>query len=95
MALIRERDGARLHIKSKLMGESLVGKELLKSLEYKELFRLFPDVTVVKMGGQSMMDQGAKAILLIAQEIAVNREKHNMIVTTGGGTRSRHAYAIA
>ena len=33
MALIRERDSKRLHIKSKLMGESLVSKSFLQSLE--------------------------------------------------------------
>jgi molybdenum storage protein len=33
MPLIRERDSKRLHIKSKLMGESLVGKAFLKSIK--------------------------------------------------------------
>jgi molybdenum storage protein len=95
MALIRERDSARLHIKSKLMGESLVGKSFLKTLEYKKPFRIFSDVTVFKIGGQSIADIGAKAILPILEEIAANRSQHKMIISTGGGTRSRHAYAIA
>lgn len=95
MALIRERDSARLHVKSKLMGESLVGKSFLKTLEYGEPFKIFSDVTVFKIGGQSITDIGAEAILPILKEIADNRQQHKMIISTGGGTRSRHVYALA
>jgi molybdenum storage protein len=50
MPLIRERDSKRLHIKSKLMGESLVGKAFLKSLEYGPQFRALPEVNILKIG---------------------------------------------
>ncbi len=95
MALIREKDSKRLHIKSKLMGESLVGKTFLQSLEYKEAFKILPDVNVLKIGGQSITDIGAKAVLPIIDEIVQNARQHKMIISTGGGTRSRHVYAIA
>jgi len=95
MALIREKDSKRLHIKSKLMGETLVGKTFLKSLEYREPFRVLPDVNVLKIGGQSITDMGAKAVLPIIKEIVENAGQHKMIIATGGGTRSRHVYAIA
>ncbi len=95
MALIREKDSKRLHVKSKLMGESLVGKTFLQSLEYKESFRILPDVSVLKIGGQSITDIGAKAVLPIIDEIVENAGQHKMIISTGGGTRSRHVYAIA
>ncbi|MGI5921594.1 MAG: uridine kinase [Syntrophomonadaceae bacterium] len=95
MALIRERDSQKLHIKSKLMGESLVGKKFLGSLEYKEPFRWYPDINVLKIGGQSITDMGAKAVLPIIEEIIKNARNHKMIISTGGGTRSRHIYAIA
>lgn len=95
MALIREKDSKRMHIKSKLMGESLVGKTFLKGLEYSESMRMLPDVSVMKIGGQSITDIGAKSILPITKEIVKNADKHKMILTTGGGTRSRHVYAIA
>ncbi|ABI69743.1 uridine monophosphate kinase [Syntrophomonas wolfei] len=95
MPLIRERDSKRLHVKSKLMGESLVGKGFLKSLEYGEQFRALPNVNVVKMGGQSITDRGARAVLPLIKEIVENARKHKMIISTGGGTRSRHVYAIA
>lgn len=95
MPLIRERDSKRLHVKSKLMGESLVGKSFIKSLEYGEQFRALPDVTVVKVGGQSITDMGARSVLPIIKEIVDNSAKHKIIISTGGGTRSRHVYAIA
>jgi molybdenum storage protein len=94
MALIREKDGKRLHIKSKLMGESLVSKTLLNDMNVAPQQRLFPDVTIMKVGGQSISDRGAKALPQIVKEIGMNRDKHKMLVTTGGGTRSRHIYSI-
>jgi molybdenum storage protein len=95
MALIRERDSKRLHIKSKLMGESLVSKSFIQSLEYQEQFRALPDVTVLKIGGQSITDMGAKAVLPVLEEVVTNAGQHKMIISTGGGTRSRHVYTIA
>lgn len=95
MALIREKDSKRLHLKSKLMGESLVGQTFLKSLEYGKSLRVFPDVSILKVGGQSITDIGAKAVLPIVEEIVENAKKHKMIISTGGGTRSRHVYAVA
>lgn len=94
MALVRERDSRRLHIKSKLMGESLVSKSFIEELRVAPQQRLFPDVHILKIGGQSICDRGAKALPNIIKEIVANRETHKMLITAGGGTRSRHIYAI-
>jgi hypothetical protein len=94
MALQRDRDGKRLHVKSKLMGESLVSKRFVESLPQAPQVRLFPDVHVLKVGGQSICDRGVKALPGIIREITANKAKHKMLLTTGGGTRSRHIYAI-
>lgn len=94
MPLMRERDSKRLHIKSRLMGESLVSESFLGGLEVAPQRRLFPDVNVVKIGGQSICDRGAKALPGIAEEIVANKGDHKMLLMTGGGTRSRHIYAI-
>src|SRR5512137_391684 len=94
MALIRERDGRRLHVKSKLMGESLISKSFMKNFKVAPQQRLFPDVNVIKIGGQSICDRGAKALPGIIKEIVANKNEHRMLITTGGGTRSRHIYAI-
>jgi molybdenum storage protein len=94
MPLVRERDSKRLHIKSILMGESLVSESLLDSLEVAPQRRLFPDVNVVKIGGQSICDRGKRALPGIVEEIVANKDEHRMLLMTGGGTRSRHIYAI-
>jgi molybdenum storage protein len=94
MALIRDRDGKRLHVKSKLMGESLVSKSFIEELEIAPQKRLFPDVSILKIGGQSICDRGAKAVPDVLKEIVANKNGHKMLLTTGGGTRSRHIYAI-
>src|SRR5512139_2413312 len=94
MAIIRERDGKRLHVKSKLMGESLVSKSFIEELEVAPQQRLFPDVNILKIGGQSICDRGARVVPAIIKEIVANKEKHKMLITTGGGTRSRHIYSI-
>jgi len=94
MALVREKDGKRLHVKSALMGESLVSKEFIDQLEIAPQERLYPDVKIVKIGGQSICDRGAKALPAILKEIVRNRKDHKILITTGGGTRSRHIYTI-
>jgi molybdenum storage protein len=94
MALVRERDSRRLHVKSKLMGESLVSKSFVEGLKIAPQERLFPDVNILKIGGQSICDRGVKAVPGVIKEIVANKNKHKMLLTSGGGTRSRHIYAI-
>lgn len=94
MALVREKDGKRLHVKSALMGESLVSKEFIEKLDIAPQERLYPDVKIMKIGGQSICDRGVKALPNILKEIVKNRADHKILVTTGGGTRSRHIYTI-
>jgi molybdenum storage protein len=93
--LIKEEgDSGRLHIESKLMGESLVSKEFLKSTEAKEYFRMHPDINVLKIGGQSIMDRGKKALFPILDVLIEAKEKYKILLMTGGGTRARHVYNI-
>jgi molybdenum storage protein len=94
MALVREKDGKRLHVKSALMGESLVSKEFIEQLDIAPQERLYPDVKIMKIGGQSICDRGVKALPAILKELVRNRAEHKMLLTTGGGTRSRHIYTI-
>lgn len=76
------------------MGESLVSKEFIDNLEVAPQVSLYPDVAIMKIGGQSICDRGIKALPDILKEIVSNREKHKILITTGGGTRSRHIYTI-
>jgi molybdenum storage protein len=93
--LIKEKGAkGRLHIDTPLMGESLVSKEFLKRTEAKEYFRMQPDINVLKIGGQSIIDRGRKAVLPILDVLIKAKEKHKIILMTGGGTRARHVYSI-
>jgi molybdenum storage protein len=94
MGLIRDEDGKRLHVESRLMGESLVSKEFIDKLEVAPQERLYPDTAVVKIGGQSICDRGAEALPSILKELVQVRKEHKLVITTGGGTRSRHIYTI-
>jgi len=93
--LIKEGDDkGRLHIDTPLLGESLVDKALLRKTEASEYFRMHPDVNVLKIGGQSIMDRGAKAILPILDVLIKAKDEHKILLMTGGGTRARHVYNI-
>jgi molybdenum storage protein len=94
MSLKRDESG-RLHIETSLMAESLMDKTLLRDTEAETVFRPLPDLNVVKLGGQSIIDRGRSVVLPLLDEIVTARAEHPMLVMTGGGTRSRHAYAIA
>ena len=71
-----------------------MGKTFMESLRIAPQERLFPDVNIVKIGGQSICDRGAKALPAIMKEVVTNKKKHKILLTTGGGTRSRHIYSI-
>ncbi len=93
--LIKEEpDKGRLHIDSPLMGESLVSRELLKQTEATEYFRMHPDINVLKIGGQSIMDRGGKALFPIIEALIAAKDNHKILLMTGGGTRARHVYNI-
>ena len=94
MSLNRDKSG-RLHIESPLMGESLMDKALLASTDNQSIYRLMPDLSVVKIGGQSIIDRGRTALLPILDELVEARKSCKFLIATGGGTRARHAYAIA
>ena len=94
MSLKRDESG-RLHIETSLMAESLMDKGLLEGTEVEQVFRPLPDLNVIKLGGQSIIDRGSKVVTPLLEEIVAARADHPLLVMTGGGTRSRHAYAIA
>jgi len=92
---LRRDDSGRLHIESTLMGESLMDKSLLVSTDAHPVYRPMPDLIVVKIGGQSIIDRGRVALLPLLEELVEARKSHKIIIATGGGTRARHAYSIA
>ncbi len=89
-----ESDSGRLHIETPLMGESLVSKEFLKQTESKDYFRMQPEINVLKIGGQSIIDRGGKALFPILDALVRLKDEYKILIMTGGGTRARHVYSI-
>ena len=88
----------RTHIESPLMRESLQDRGVLSKTESQHDIKIFPDVTLVSIGGQSIFDRGKSAILPLVDEIAGIKKampKVKMVIGVGGGTRMRHTMSIA
>jgi molybdenum storage protein len=78
-----------------LMQRSLTDVQLLAAAEAAAGFRILPDATVVKIGGQSIIDRGRAAVYPLVDEIVAVRKNHKLLIGTGAGTRARHLYSIA
>jgi molybdenum storage protein len=61
---------------------------------YKNDLRILPDAKVMKVGGQSITDRGRAALFPILDEVVENSKDHQIILSTGGGTRARHTYQV-
>jgi molybdenum storage protein len=87
----------RTHINSRLMRESLQNRRVLSQTDSDRDLRVFPDVTLVSIGGQSIFDRGKAAILPMVEELVeIKRDKSlKMVIGVGGGTRVRHTISIA
>jgi molybdenum storage protein len=78
-----------------LMTRSLGDPELMQASGQAPDHRILPDVTVLKVGGQSLMDRGAAAVHPVVEQLADLKRTHRLLIGTGGGTRARHAYSLA
>jgi molybdenum storage protein len=58
-------------------------------------FRILPEATVIKIGGQSVIDCGRAAVYPLVDEIVAVRGSHKLLIGTGAGTRARHLYSVA
>ncbi|WP_181782686.1 amino acid kinase family protein [Pseudonocardia pini] len=78
-----------------LLSRSLDDPELLAASDTAPQTRILPDAHVLKIGGQSLMDRGRAAVRPVVDELLDARRDHQLLIGTGGGTRARHAYALA
>lgn len=82
-------------IDTELTGQSLSSRELRTSLGRRKTITVLPDIWVIKIGGQSVMDRGAAAVLPILEELVEAKKAGiNFILCAGGGTRARHVYSL-
>ncbi|MBP1753510.1 MAG: aspartate/glutamate/uridylate kinase [Geobacteraceae bacterium] len=84
----------RHELESKLKGETLGRKGLLKKHKNIPQMRLVPDLNVVKIGGHGVIDFGRDVVLPLMEEIGELSRKNKMLVVTGGGVRVRHILDI-
>ncbi|MBB4198159.1 uridine kinase [Rhodoblastus sphagnicola] len=78
-----------------LMQRSLTDPELLAAAEKSADYRILPDASVIKIGGQSVIDRGRAGLYPLVDEIVAARKNHKLLIGTGAGTRARHLYSIA
>ena len=78
-----------------LLEGSLTDEGLLKATESAPDFRILPDATVLKIGGQTIMDRGRAAVYPVVEELVAAKADHQLLIGTGAGTRARHLYSIA
>ena len=83
----------RHHLESLLMRESLLDRDVERSTE-TPVFRMLPHVDVVKIGGRSIMDAGRAAVYPVVDALAGCLQHHKLVLSTGGGMRSRHVFSI-
>ena len=89
------RGDGRTHIESRLMRESLQDRGVLSGTDSERDVQIFPDVSLVSIGGQSIFDRGKDAILPLVAELAQVKRRHKIVIGVGGGTRVRHTVSIA
>src|SRR6516225_10130254 len=78
-----------------LMERSLTDPQVLAAAAAAADYRILPDATVIKIGGQSVIDRGRAAVYPLVDEIVAARNAHKLLIGTGAGTRARHLYSIA
>src|ERR1700752_2458621 len=78
-----------------LMERSLTDPELVAAVDAAPNFRILPDATVIKIGGQSVIDRGRAGVYPLIEEIGEARKNHQLLIGTGAGPRARHLYSIA
>ena len=83
------------HLQSLLLSRSLTDLELMEASATADDYAILPDTSVVKIGGQSLMDRGRAAVYPIVEELAAAKRDHKILIGTGAGTRARHLYALA
>ena len=82
------------HIDSMFMRESLLDKEVMKAGHGTPTFKMLPDVHIVKIGASSFIDKGREVTYPILDEIRKVLKKERLVISTGGGARSKHLFSV-
>jgi molybdenum storage protein len=83
----------RHHVRSLLMRESLLDRQVERSTE-GAIHRMLPEAHVVKIGGRSILDAGRAVVFPVVDVLADCLKRWKLILGTGGGVRTRHVFSI-
>jgi molybdenum storage protein len=86
---------SRTSLESLLLNRSLSDVELMRESGGAPDYAILPEVSVLKIGGQSLIDRGKAAVYPVVAELVAVKRSHQILIGTGAGTRARHAYALA
>ena len=81
------------HVVSKLMRESLMDRRVIAGTE-APVRAILPNLNVIQIGGQSIMDRGQSAVLPVLDEILANQSAHTQVIGVGPGVRARHILSV-
>src|SRR3984957_2400796 len=90
-----ERSESAKHVASPLARQTLLDSELTRPVAGGRPLRLLSWGQVGKIGGRSIMDRGADAILPIVDELRKLMQEQRLLILTGAGIRARHLYSVA
>ncbi len=82
------------HMNSMFMRESLLDKEVMKAGHGTPTFKMLPDVHIIKIGASSFIDKGKAVTYPILDEIRKILKKQRLVISTGGGARSKHLFSV-
>ncbi len=85
--------GPRHHLRSRLMRESLLDRQVERSTE-SPVVRMLPEAHVLKLGGRSIFDEGRQVVYPVVAALADCLKRWKLILGTGGGVRTRHVFSI-
>src|SRR5690242_13251694 len=84
----------RHEVETRLKGETLVRKGLMRQHAGIDQLSLVPDLHVIKIGGHGVIDYGREVVIPLMEEIGELSKQRKVLVVTGGGVRVRHILDI-
>jgi len=80
-------------VPSALVRQTLLDRELVRPID-RPVARLLPWLKIVALGGRSIIDRGAAAIVPVVDELREALREHRMLILTGPGVRARHVLGV-
>ena len=81
-------------LETQFTGQSLSSLDLLETERNHPTVPVLPELHVVKIGGQSILDAGRDVVYPVVEVLGRVLESKKVIFGTGGGVRSRHVFSI-